>query len=114
MTPLTGDDIAALIASTRYAHETAGTNVEGVSIDTKRGSQALITGATLSAMMDSEYVCAWKTADGMVNLTASELIGIANAVRAHVQACFDREGELLVALADKSFTHSMLEEGWPV
>lgn len=114
VSPLIEADIAVLIASTRYAHEIAGIKIRGVSIDTGRESQALITGATLSAMLNSEYVCSWKTVDGMVKFTASELIENATAVRAHVQACFDREGELLAALAAKTYSPFMLKEGWPV
>jgi len=34
-------------------------------------------------------------------------------VRAFVQACFNREAELLGAVADGSITAEMLEEGWP-
>lgn len=104
---------AAVIASTRYTHETAGITVNGTAIDTGRDSQALITGAALSAVIDSTYVCNWKTADGTVSLTATQLIAIATAVRAHVQACFDREGALLAAVTAGTYTDAMLAEGWP-
>ncbi len=106
-------DYPALIASIRYDHEKAGINVNGIRIDTDRESQALITGAAISAMLDSSYVCTWKSADGPVQLTAVQLIGIATAVRTHVQACFDRECELLAAVADATFTETMLADGWP-
>lgn len=37
----------------------------------------------------------WKTASGeFVTLTAPQIIALALAVRAHVQACFDREADL--------------------
>ena len=49
----------------------------------------------LKAMQDSEYSCRWKGVDGFVELTAPQILAIADAVRAHVQACFDREAELL-------------------
>ena len=91
------------IASARYAAETAGTTVNGISIDTGRDSQALITGAALAAMLDSEYSLNWKTTAGFIHLTAPEIIAVAQAVRTHVQACFDREGEL-VALVDAAQT----------
>lgn len=87
------------IALARYEAETSGTTVNGVLIDTGRDSQALITGAALAAMLDGDYSLNWKTAAGFIHLTAPEIIAVAQAVRAHVQACFDREGEL-VALVD--------------
>lgn len=112
--PTLPDDAAALIAATRYAHEVVGIEVDGVMINTARESQALITSAALSAFMDKNYTCTWKTQSGSVQLNATQLIGVATAVRAHVQACFDREFELLAAVADGSYSDSMRGEGWPV
>lgn len=106
-------DMVQIIAHTRFGYETAGITINDVIIDTGRDSQALITGAALSAVIDSTYVCTWKTASGWIELTAVQLIGVATAVRAHVQACFDREGELLVALAEGTYTDDMLDAGWP-
>ena len=101
------------IAARRYAAETAGTTVEGMPIDTGRDSQGLITGAALAAMLDPAYSVRWKTVAGLVDLTAQQIIGVASAVRAFVQASFDREAVLLGAVADSSITVEMVEEGWP-
>lgn len=79
------------IATARYEAEIAGVN----GIRTDRESQSLITGAALKASMDSTYSCRWKTEAGFVTLTAAQIIAVADAVRAHVQSCFDREAELL-------------------
>lgn len=98
----------AEIAAARYDAETAGTTVNGVTIDTGRDSQALITGAALAAMLDSEYSLNWKTESGFIHLSAPEIIAVAQAVRAHVQSCFDREGEL-VALVDAAQTAEELD-----
>lgn len=87
------------IAAARYEAETAGTTVNGITIDTGRDSQALITGAAVAAMLDDGYSLNWKTATGFIHLSAQEIIAVAQAVRAHVQSCFDRESEL-VALVD--------------
>ena len=111
MTP--AEQLAQAIADRRYIEETSGITINGVKIDTGRDSQALITGAALSAMLDSSYLCTWKTVSGPVQLSAAQLLAIAKAVRAHVQACFDREADLLAAVADGSITGEMLEEGWP-
>lgn len=112
MAPAAADHRAA-VASRRYMAETAGITVQGMAIATDRASQALITGATVAAMRDAAYSCQWKTADGFVKLTAAQILGIDTAVRAHIQGCFDREAELLTAIADASFTSAMLEQGWP-
>lgn len=106
-------DWPALIASRRYEAEIAGTVVSGVPLDTGRDSQALITGAAVSAMLDPGYSVRWKTAGGFVELSAEQIIGVASAVRAHVQACFDREADLLAALDAGTLTADMLQEGWP-
>ena len=81
----------AEIAAARYGAEIAG--VSGIRTD--RESQSLITGAALKASMDSTYSCRWKTEAGFVTLTAAQIIAVADAVRAHVQSCFDHEAELL-------------------
>lgn len=104
------------IAAVRYEAETSGTTINGVLIDTGRDSQALITGAALAAMLDSGYSLNWKTENGFIHLTASEIIAVAQTVRAHVQACFDREAELC-ALVDAAETQEDLDEiiiSWPV
>ena len=79
------------IALARFEAETSG--IDGIKTD--RESQALITGAALKAMQDSEYSCRWKTESGFVELSALQISAVADAVRAHVQGCFDREAELL-------------------
>jgi len=63
-------------------------------VKTDRESQALLTGAALKAMQDPEYSCWWKAADGWEKLDAKTILYLAEAVREHVQSCFDREKEL--------------------
>lgn len=101
------------IAARRWQAEVAGITVNGMQVDTGRDSQALITGATVQAMLDPSYALRWKTAAGFVDLNAEQIIGLASTVRSHVQACFDREAELLEAVGNGTFTDAMLEEGWP-
>ena len=85
----------AEIAAARYNAEIAGIN----GIRTDRESQGLITGAALKAMQDNTYICKWKGIDGFVELTAPQIIAIADVVRAHVQGCFDHEAELQPLIA---------------
>jgi hypothetical protein len=86
------------IAAARWKAEVGGVAVGGMTVDTSRESQALITGAALAATLDADYTCRWKTAGGFVDLDAKTVIAVAQAVRAHVQECFDREAELTAAI----------------
>ena len=101
------------IAARRFEVETGGVIMAGVQINTERDSQSLLTGAAFAASIDPDYRIKWKAATGFVDLSAQQIIGVASAVRAFVQACFNREAELLGAVADGSITSQMLEEGWP-
>lgn len=86
------------IAAARYAAEIAGVAVGGATVRTDRESQALITGAALKATQDAEYTCTWKAESGFVSLNAATIIAVADAVRAHVQACFDAEAAKCVLI----------------
>lgn len=88
-----------------------GTSVGGITVATDDTSQSRITGAALAVTLDPEATIQWKAGGGFVVLTAAQVIAIAQAVRAHVQACFDREAELLAALdAGEAYDP---EAGWP-
>lgn len=83
------------IAAARYDAETGGCTVDGVTIATDRGSQALLTAAVVMARIDPEFKTQWKCANGnFKQLDAFQLRAIGDAVIAHVEACFAREGEL--------------------
>ena len=111
--PVASPDYPARIAERRYRAETAGIIVSGMPLDTGRDSQALVTGAALAAVIDPAYHCQWKTIEGFVDLDAQTIIALASAMRAHVQACFDREAELLDALESGTYTDALLDQGWP-
>lgn len=111
------ETVLASIAKRRYEAEISGTSYEGVPIDTGRDSQGLILGALSEAKLDPEYILRWKVPSvpgGRVTLNAEQVIAVARKVRAHVQACFDREFELIDAVEEGTFEVDMLEEGWPV
>ena len=84
----------AEIAAERWKAETGGVVVGGMSVDTSRESQSLITGAALQATLDDAYICKWKTAQGFITLDAQTVLAVAAAMRQHVQAGFNREAEL--------------------
>ena len=92
------------IANARWHAETSGVS----DLRTDRESQSMITGAALKAMQDDTYSCRWKTEAGFVELNAVQILAIADAVREHVQGCFDREAELL-ALVEAATTPEEVE-----
>lgn len=108
-TGITTDQIAAR----RYKAEVGGITITGLQVNTDDRSKLLISGAESRAARDPNYMLNWKTATGFIQIPAEQVLLIADAVADHVQACFDREAELLQALADGTLTEEMLEQGWP-
>ncbi|WP_129590279.1 DUF4376 domain-containing protein [Roseovarius nitratireducens] len=104
--------VARRIKERRDKAMIGGVIVNGISIATDDLSQQRITGAALAAQIDSTTTVQWKMPDStFAVLDAAQITGIAQAVRAHVQACFDREAELLSALF--SGEPYDIETGWP-
>lgn len=105
----------AALAALRYARELAGLPALGLRTD--RESQALLTGAALAASLDPGYAVDWKTENGWTTLNAGQLLAAAQAVRAHVQACFTNErthAEAIQALASAEAVVAYdLAVGWP-
>jgi len=106
-------DYAQLVAVERYKREATGVTVDDLQIETTRDSQALIASTGLSAVLDPEYRCNFKTVTGFVEIGSAQIIAIAKAVRAHVQACFDRDLTLLRVIEAGAFHDDMLSQGWP-
>ncbi|WP_223483635.1 DUF4376 domain-containing protein [Pseudomonas sp. A-RE-19] len=110
---VTPEQLAETVAAERFAREGTGVTVRGLAVETTRDSQALIASTGLSAVLDPEYRCNFKTMTGFVEIGSAQIIAIAKAVRAHVQACFDRELTLLRAIEAGEYHEDMLSEGWP-
>ncbi len=92
-------DLKAYAAAKRYVVETAGITVGGVAVRTDRASQATLTGAFNYAQQNPAAIIKWKTATGVfVDLDAATVTAVANAVGAHVQACFAKEAEVAAAI----------------
>ncbi|BBV97895.1 DUF4376 domain-containing protein [Pseudomonas monteilii] len=111
--PLPEPDWLALIAARRYQAEIGGIELAGLPIATDDRSKLLINGAAARAARDSGYTLKWKTDEGFIDLPADQVLTMADAVADHVQACFDREAELQVAVADRSITVEMIDQDWP-
>lgn len=89
----------AELASYRYEQEVGGIAVGGVSVDTDRDTQAILTAARIYAKEDSNYTVNWKKSDGtFVTLDAATIIAIADAMATHVQSCFDNEKDHVAAI----------------
>lgn len=74
----------------------AGVMVGGRLIHTDDVSQQRILGAALAVMRDATLVINWKTAGGgFVALDAEAVLAAADAVRAHVQGCYDWEAKII-------------------
>lgn len=106
------------LAARRYAAEEAGTTLpDGTVIATDRITQGKVTAAYIKAKEDPAYgVADWKIATGVfISLTGPEIIAIADAIEAHVQACFTRERELTDALMANLTDIALvdIDAGWP-
>lgn len=102
----------------RWQKETGGIVIGGVLVATDDRSKTLILGKRAQAQTDPDMAFRWKAASGeWVELTGAQIIGIADAVADHVQACFDREGELhdLIDGAETAETVLAVDiaAGWP-
>ncbi|MDO8840673.1 MAG: DUF4376 domain-containing protein [Parvibaculum sp.] len=97
--------LAAHAADTRWQVECGGLEAGGVQIATDDRSKMMIGFAQARALANPAYMTGWKGADGaFVMLDASVVIAIANAVAAHVEACFALEATVLAAIAAGTMT----------
>jgi hypothetical protein len=108
----------AELAALRWEKETGGTTFNGMPIATDAVSQTKYIGAVVGAQIDPNAVINWKMADGaFVALDAQTVTAVAMAVRAHVQACFDREAELKAqieaAATPEEISAVDIGAGWP-
>jgi hypothetical protein len=106
------------LADRRWRAETGRISVNGLPVATDDKSQAKVVGACLAATLDASYSVQWKLADrGFVTLDRDQIIAIAQAVRTHVQTCFDREAalaeEIDAAPNEQALATINIEGGWP-
>jgi hypothetical protein len=72
----------------------SGLDWNGTHIATDSESRGFITGAAVQAQIAPDYTCKWKAGDGFITLTSAMILAVAQAVRAHVQAQFDKQAAL--------------------
>jgi len=87
------------LANYRYEVENGGIDVNGTNVLTDQATRSNLIATRILAKEDSNYTAKWKTPDGFVELNAAQIIGIADAVRDHVQNCFDAEATVLENLS---------------
>ena len=81
-------------------------------------TQSKLTAAYVKAVADDGFqITAWKTGPGVFStLTAASIIAAANAIEAHVQACFDNEASLSGEITDAADLAELaavdIEGGW--
>ena len=112
------DNKIADLAAYRYDRETAGITVNGARIKTDRESQAMITGAKSYSDLNETVAIDWKGDGGWVTINRPVILAIAQAVAAHVQACFSQEkvhAEAITALTTVSAIEAYdFTTGWPI
>ena len=105
------------LAAYRFTKETAGITLNGMTIETNRESQALITGAWSFSQLNPAVLIDWKAESGWIQIDAATIAGIAGAVAAHVQACFSAErihAEAILALETSEEVAAYdVTMGWP-
>jgi len=85
--------LLAALAAHRYSVEVSGTSINGITLATDReSSQPKWIAERIKAKEDAAYTRRWKAVNGWVTLNAEQIIAAADAVHAHVGACFDAEG----------------------
>lgn len=106
------------LAAYRYQKETAGITLSGMTIETDRESQALITGAWSISQTNPAILIDWKGVNGWIQIDAATITAIAGAVAAHVQSCFSAErihAEAIAALETaEDIGQYDLTTGWPI
>ena len=104
-------------ASKRWERENAGVEVGGRNFATDERTRTVLIGSRIVAKEDATYTVEWKFADGFATLTAAELIAAANAVGAHVRACFAAERMHVAAIEALSDAQAVIDYdtsvGWP-
>lgn len=101
----------------RWKHETGGIELGGVRVGTGLDDQNRISGVLSAIAVGGLDSVDFKAASGWLRLTAADLQGIAQAISAHVQACFSAERahhEAIDQLTSPAQVAAYdLTQGWP-
>jgi hypothetical protein len=109
------DGLKRYAATKRYNIEIGGVAVAGVSYPSDRETQGKFTSAAVMATINPAVSFEWKVGGGFKSLSAAELVAVASAVGAHVQACFAFEQFICSAIDGETVTtrEQIDAAGWP-
>jgi len=102
-------------ATARYVAENAGIILDGVEIPTDDQTRAVLTAAYIRAVQDETFsIPNWKVSAGVyVTLDRDKIIAIGNAVTAHIQACFDKNKDVDLAIEGGEITtHEQIKDAF--
>lgn len=106
------------LADYRWNQQNAGTVFNDIPILTDDDSQSKILGIRLQTVIDPTYTVNFKTAIGFFTLDANTIAAVSDAVRLHIQNCFNNEATHLTninALTDaNSVINYDISTGWPI
>lgn len=109
--------LIAAATALRWEKETGGIELGGVRVGTTLDDQNRISGVLAAIGLGGLESVDFKAQNGWVQLTAPELQGIAQAISAHVQACFSAERahhEAIEAITTYASANTYdLTVGWP-
>ncbi len=113
----TKDQLKAAAAFKRWQLETGGITLNGALIRTDMDARTNILGAREEAIANPAYTLNWKDGNGVwVTLDATAIVGISNAMRAHIQGCFDAEKAVHAKIDNDTYTTMEAVNGaveWP-
>lgn len=105
------------LAAFRYDKQNSGTTFNGVPVDTGEVSQSKILGIRLQALIDPAYTVNFKTIAGFFTLDSTAINALSDAVREHIQLCFDNEAAHITAIQALTDAQEVIEyditTGWP-
>ncbi|WP_162488221.1 DUF4376 domain-containing protein [Azospirillum lipoferum] len=106
------------LAALRWERECSGiTMPDGSFIATDDRSKTLLNGKYRTAEKYPERLHRWKGPEGEVTLTSGQVIAIGDAVSDYVQACFDRELDLIADIDAAETAVAVwavdIATGWP-
>lgn len=101
----TKSQLTAYAANARWRKEIGGISLQGIPVATDDRSKQMILGARLAAQANPDFTTSWVGTDGNVYpLNGAQLIGVSDAVLAHVSNCFTLFATVKAAIADGSVT----------
>ncbi|WP_180287702.1 DUF4376 domain-containing protein [Azospirillum oleiclasticum] len=108
----------AELARVRWQRECAGIEVDGLLVATDDRAKLLLNCMYRTAEKKPAMIHRWKQPNCEVELTSTQVIALADALSAHVQACFDRELDLRAQIEAAGTMADILgidvTAGWPL